>query len=308
MNGGETHTIDVEGDALDRAAEVFRDLGDPTRVGIISAIVSAQRAGETPLTFAELRHRLDIADSGRFNYHLKQLQPRFVQATDDGYEPRYAAIMAHGLVQARTGTSEIPDLEGSVDRPCIVCDGSPKARYASDRLTLECATYGEQILGIPVPPAVAEDRSLDELIEFAETYGLNQLQLAEEGLCPHCYGSMTTTFNSLDESSVDDMPEELIQSVQTQFTCDQCNHTFTIPVRLLVSDHPAVACFHHDHGITLSDLGMLDSWDAISVESATLEGETATLTFELNGDQLTVAIDESLTIWVPTDPDERAQK
>lgn len=281
-------------EAVDRAADVFRELGDPTRVGIIAELVSAQRAGQAPLSFGEIRRRVGVSDSGRFNYHLNQLQPRFVQSVDGGYEPRYAAILAERLVAAPAVSTETVSLEGPVDRPCVLCGDQPHARFTSDRLTVTCATYDEQLLGIPVPPAVAADRSLSGLVDFAEAYGWNQFSMAVEDLCPHCWGPIETAF-SPGEPDVD-IPSEAVSSVQVDFECRRCGHHFTMPLRLVVRDHPAVAGFHYDHGIDLSEHGLLACYEAMAVSSAETDGDHATLAFERDGDSLEVEANDDLEI------------
>lgn len=280
--------------AMDRAADSFRLLGDPTRVTIIAELVAAQRAGETPLSFAEVRHRVGVSDSGRFNYHLKQLQPRFVQTIDDGYAPRYAATLVDGLVTAPAVSSETVTLEGPVDRPCVLCDDPPMARFASDRLSLTCETYDEQLLGMPVPPAVAADRSLAELVDFAEAYGGHQFELAAEGVCPHCWGGVETDLSRGELEG--EYPDDAYVAVQVGFECMQCGHRFTMPLRNILQEHPAVAGFHFDHGIDLSQYGMLDGFGVLAVSAVECHDDRAMLRFDCEGDRLEIEVDDTLEI------------
>lgn len=64
------------------AADVFRLLGDETRLAIVRVLAAA----DEPLRFTTLRERVGAADSGRFNYHLGKLRGELVHETADGYE------------------------------------------------------------------------------------------------------------------------------------------------------------------------------------------------------------------------------
>jgi DNA-binding transcriptional ArsR family regulator len=71
-------------DAVD-PADAFAALGDPLRIDIVRALAAQRR--ESPaadgLGFAALRKQVDVRDSGRFRYHLEQLQEIFVEQRDD---------------------------------------------------------------------------------------------------------------------------------------------------------------------------------------------------------------------------------
>lgn len=297
MNSAEGPPDQEDGSSYDRAADVFRELGDPTRVEIIATLVEAQRAGDGPLSFAELRRRLDVRDSGRFNYHLKQLQPRFVESVEDGYQTRYAGMMAYNLVRAGAAPRESMELEEHSTRPCLLCDESPVARYVSDRVTLTCETYGEQIMGIPVPPEVAKDRTLEGILDFAEVNSWQQLSLALEGFCPYCWGPIGYELEKTEPSSDLEIPEEFEPPVQLHITCERCNHTFNIPLRLAISRHPAVTCFHYDRGIDLSTKDLFGTFSALQVDEEFADSDGgAWIRFEIEGDTLTVEVDEQIQV------------
>ena len=75
-----------ESAALDHAVVepgVFDLLGDDTRFRIVQALHAADDGG--PLPFSRLQERVDVEDSGRFNYHLTRLQGVLVVKREDGY-------------------------------------------------------------------------------------------------------------------------------------------------------------------------------------------------------------------------------
>jgi DNA-binding HxlR family transcriptional regulator len=56
------------------AAEAFEVLGNEIRTAMVLELADAG-----PLSFSELRERVGVTDSGRFNYHLEKLVGRFVR-------------------------------------------------------------------------------------------------------------------------------------------------------------------------------------------------------------------------------------
>lgn len=79
---------------IDAFDDVLSTLGNDTRLRILlelAAVASHDGLG-AGLSFSELRDRVDVADSGRFNYHLDKLQERFVTKEEDQYLARYPGL------------------------------------------------------------------------------------------------------------------------------------------------------------------------------------------------------------------------
>lgn len=85
-------------------------LGDETRMAILRELADAEDA----LPFSELRRRVGISDTGRFNYHLGKLCEYFVRDTDEGYELGHAGTR---IVDAADDAPADPELETA----CPVC-------------------------------------------------------------------------------------------------------------------------------------------------------------------------------------------
>lgn len=283
--------------AVDQAAEAFRTLGDPTRVAIIVELVIAGRSGDAPLSFAELRRRTGIDDSGRFNYHLDQLQPRFVESTDDGYSARYAASLANALVQSRAAPSGSIELETPIDRPCLLCDEPPVAHYGSDRLTIRCETTDEQLMGIPVPPSIAADGTMDDIVSFAEVQGRNHLLHGRQGRCADCWSSVERYVDPVEfPPDAAHHWQSLTPPLQAYFDCDRCQLEFSIPLRVVVGDHPTIVAFHHDHGVAIDGIKTLRDFSAMLVESTEVTDDGAVLMFAADDDRLEVEVDDSFAV------------
>jgi hypothetical protein len=74
------------------------------RVRILRTLADADDA----LSFTELKSRVDAADSGRFNYHLRELCDHFVRESDDGYSLSYRgkSLVIAGASGVSVGDSE----------------------------------------------------------------------------------------------------------------------------------------------------------------------------------------------------------
>ena len=75
-------------------------LSDEVRLGVVLELAAAGATAETgeAVGFADLRTRVGVRDSGRFNYHLRRLCERFVERTDAGYRlTRDGAAVADAL-------------------------------------------------------------------------------------------------------------------------------------------------------------------------------------------------------------------
>ncbi|WP_438267488.1 DUF7347 domain-containing protein [Haladaptatus halobius] len=93
---------------------------------------------EKPLTFSELRERVGIRDTGRFNYHLSKLRERFVRETDDGYDLGHAGervILAASDVDPEIARARAEAPESTADEVCPVCNETECNRLIHVHLT-----------------------------------------------------------------------------------------------------------------------------------------------------------------------------
>lgn len=72
-------------------AEAFKILGNETRLATLIVLWDARDPWDPHdgLSFSEIYERIDVGDSGQFNYHLDKLVPHFVEETEDGYRLTY---------------------------------------------------------------------------------------------------------------------------------------------------------------------------------------------------------------------------
>jgi DNA-binding transcriptional ArsR family regulator len=94
-------------------------LGNEHRIRILRALAAA----DEPLSFSELRQRVGIDDTGRFNYHLNELCGRFVRDGKAGYELGYTGervVLAATDLDPEAATTA----EDSNGGNCPVCGDS----------------------------------------------------------------------------------------------------------------------------------------------------------------------------------------
>lgn len=147
-------------DAMADAA-AFALLGDPTRLEIVTAL---HAAADTPVEFSELYDRVDVGDTGRFNYHRDELVPHFVRRTDAGYELTAAGERVARAVAAGTYTDDPVVDARPIDGDCRECGAETLvAGYRDERFRIECRDCGSLLLGVQVPPSVGRGRDPADL-------------------------------------------------------------------------------------------------------------------------------------------------
>ena len=93
-------------------------LGNETRVAIPRELADAENA----LSFTDLRERVGIRDTGKFNYNLTKLCSCFVRETEGGYELGHAGTRVIDATTPRDDSASGDDPE-AIDESdtCPVC-------------------------------------------------------------------------------------------------------------------------------------------------------------------------------------------
>lgn len=279
---------------FDSAATSFGDLADSTRAEIVVTLARAHYEGETQVTFSELRERLDIRDSGRFNYHLNELQPTFLEKGEDGYRLRHAGFEAYGVIIAGTYEDADVTLSGAVDHTCFVCGRQLTTDYSADRVALYCEEHGG-VVDVPMPPAVIEGLEAETAAKYADNQAKSWVPKLKSGLCPFCWGAIEPRFSVPSPEETDG--ETLIGIV---FECDRCNVGLSHLAASVVAYHPAVIAFHWEHGVDL-DVGPISIHDRLLLDTQHLEEGTDTrarFTFAAEDDTLDVTLTDELEITI----------
>lgn len=228
--------------------EAFGLLGNETRVEILRVIAqeTASKPNRETVAFSEIYDGLDIRDSGQFSYHLDKLLDHFVEQLDSGYRLSYAGWQVVWAIRAGT-FHEAAATEFDAPGTCYACgEAALRARTRNAWLGISCESCDTLLTSNPLPPAVLETRSLEEITHVYDAVVRNRVALVSERVCLQCCGPMeaTITDDTLEEWSVDAIP---------QFTCSYCAYWYHPHFGLLLLDHSTVEAFFSDYGVELAD-------------------------------------------------------
>ncbi|WP_266077117.1 DUF7347 domain-containing protein [Haladaptatus caseinilyticus] len=115
-----TDSAGIDDEIADAAVDALGTLASEHRIAILRELATA----EEPLAFSELRERVGIRDTGRFNYHLTELRERFVRESDGGYELGHAGervILATAGLDAEDATALADAYDSEENGNCAVC-------------------------------------------------------------------------------------------------------------------------------------------------------------------------------------------
>lgn len=226
--------------------DIFGVLANDTRVEILGQL------GETPeavVSFSDLREQVGTADSGRFNYHLKQLQGSFVRNVEDGYTLTHAGQQVVGAIYAGTYTADATVDPVTTGVECPVCETELVAAYGNETATIGCEC------GEPVeyffPPGAVDEFDSEELPAAFYRWRYLDFQRTLAGFCPVCSGRIDGELVLDGEAErtttlPDDAPAE---RAHVGFECRRCGTTRRALATSPALVHPAVGGFLADHGI-----------------------------------------------------------
>jgi len=229
--------------------DAFSAIGNEIRVNILRVLGDAGEA----LSFSEIRSRVEIRDSGQFNYHLNELRDRYIRQTDSGYILTRAGLRVTSAIEASAyAAGEVVGPE-SAATDCPICGADRSVVYEDSAVRLHCSANSNHKWLSPLPPGATEERNLDELVELGTTVNRNYGDLAASGTCPECFGQMERWMRSDEEVSERFGGHEYV----FQAMCEDCGFPFGGSVGSLVTRHPAVVSAYHKHGVNIRERTIL---------------------------------------------------
>lgn len=314
------------GMANERTTNTFSLLANETRLAILLALWEAEEPfseGQWDPTegdfvpFSELRERVDVRDSGRFNYHLGQMEGIFIEKTGNGYHllPTGSKIVRTIIADSAYG-EEI--LEPSpIDLNCWYCGGATAITYQYQRLyhvCLECDggfDLGRKhpsgaLAGTVENPAALTDRTPEEIYAAGETNGFLDFRKRAAGLCPKCTGLIDSWLDVCDDHApTEDEPCSTCgrQSRSTaRSVCTVCKAASTQTIELYSGHHPELIAFAWKHGYDMFDRNT-ETMHWIAQINAEADQEILStdplrlrVTFRSNGDEVQLTYDEKLDV------------
>lgn len=304
--------------------DAFSVLGNETRIQILQILGEA----EEPLSFTELFDGVDERDSGNFTYHLNKLSGHFISGSSEGYDLTQAGSRVIEAILSGAVT-EVPVLEPTrIEKPCSYCGTPILVSYYEEEVQKHCpscdGTYGRErvdrgasepaeygFLGsLDLPPSGVRGRAPMEVLEAAYSWSLLEHFAWAEGICPRCSASIESSVDvceNHDTSNGSCVRCEQRYAVTVQYWCPNChadhggmfvNHLLTVPnllAFLLAHDvnplSPPPRRFSASVWVYEEDIVNTDPFEA-------------SFTFSINGDDLTLTVDDELeVVAVERDPD-----
>jgi hypothetical protein len=270
---------DTPDDTVADAGSAFTTLSHGLRLDILVALWGAQGFS---LSFSELRRAVGERDSGRFTYHLSELEGHFVAATDEGYELQYPGHRVLDAIQSGVFHESATVGPVALDADCRVCGAGLAFEYGTDYVArIRCPDCGERALEWPFDPGGTADRSPGAVVDAFDRRTKLVWSCALDGVCPFCAGRIDRTLaghadetghclgvieglDRYDEYFASDHPATV------SVDCDRCSFYSFVPVGVVLLARPAVIARLHDAGIDtretpLWDLGFVVDADAISL-------------------------------------------
>lgn len=305
-------TSDVDGsdDTTLAPDDAFAVLGNETRMEILQTLGAA----DSPLPFSELRGRVGMLDSGRFNYHLDELVGHFVDRTEDGYELQRAGERVIEAVLSGAVT-ETPEIEPTlIDQSCQYCGGPVGVRYRDEQVTVFCTEctgiYGDSVgeddhghLGtLFLPPAGVEGRAAADLHRAAYIWGGLATMAAVSGVCPRCSAAIDESIDICEDHKVIDGVCESCErryAVHAEFECTNCIYERSGAFGVALLTNTELVAFLTTHGInpvmpsSQSAIGVVTDYDE---EVVSIDPFEARFTFTIDGDALTLTVDDDLSV------------
>jgi len=270
-------------------SEAFALFADETRVAIVEALAERATAeGTDGLTFAELRRAIGVRDAGQFNYHLSKLRDRFVVKRDGKYHARWSALKLVGAIRAGTFTESPGSRTAALEHDCPSCEQSLTGAFDHGLVWMECDEHGK-LFQTSVAPQAAANRSIPELVAFANAETQHDIERAVSGTCSMCSGPM--------QVSTPHRPDH--GTLIVEFDCLSCWMRIQLPVALTVVRHPAVVAHFHERGVDVRK-EPFTSFEFIKDDSLTAvvseEPYRVRVALDSDEDTTTLTLDEVMSV------------
>lgn len=276
-------------------AEAFALVGHEHRVAILRALLAESREGEYPASFARLRERAGIEVSAQFSYHLDELTGHFVRRTDEGYELRYAGWEIATSILAGTYNERAEFGPTPIPGACPECGGADlEAAYREEWFSIRCDACGSRHIRYPLPPGAIESRSLDEVLSAFDRYVRTQMELAQDGVCPGCFGVMEVR-SAAGEADESGFPNDRVAI----YDCQRCGNRLYPPLGLFLLADEHVRRFLRDHGRPPAETPFWEFAFCVSDAGVTVhatEPWQAHVEISVDGETLVVSVDADLRV------------
>lgn len=272
--------------------EVFSTLAHELRIEILMELWNADTAS---LGFAELCDRVDVRDTGKFNYHLDTLTPSFVRRTGEEYALTFAGEQLIGAAVSGVYTdADGTDIESVDAGTCFACDGTSQLDYRNGRAIIKCQDCGSLLGQSPVPPIVVRQADAGKLPQIVSDLMLAQFQTISRGFCLYCGGCLDSTLTV--DTEHDPITHHPMLDVTSE--CRACGNVSHQNIGVMLLDNPTVGAFLFETGFDLLSTYLWEAAPVLNPEVTLLEEDPIRLEliFELSDEALEVVVDSDGTV------------
>lgn len=288
----------------------FKVLGNEIRIQILQTLGDA----DGPLSFTVLRNRIGLKRGGQFNYHLDQLVGHFVTKSDAGYELRApGSRVVKAVLSGAVAESPATERE-KIDQSCQLCGASIVVRYHEDAVETfctECAGMWDRhetgevgYLGRKLlPPAGVADRGSEEMYRAAWIWTNLDFFAIASGLCPSCSAPLGRRVQVCDDHSPED---DLCQvcdhryATRLRVNCTNCILELRGSLPMGVANERGILDFLTDHDLNPlspdSIAPVQQFFSDYDEEILSADPLRAELTFDVEGDSMTLTVDNTLSV------------
>jgi hypothetical protein len=200
----------------------------------------------------------------------------------------------HGSDQAENDDAPFEadeDLADAIDEmdPADVADADMDTE---EMMAAVRRTMGDTVAIVPLPPAAFERRDIEDAIDVGIQIRRNRGQLMADGVCPECRGQFDRQLVKSDQ------PLMTVAGYQVKGICRDCGTVNSGDIRETLLSHPAVSAFFWERGVDVrdrfSDEAVLPTENSVGERST--NPLTLAVTYECDGDELTIVVDETVTV------------
>lgn len=281
----------------------FALLADDVRVRIVNELGAATAEPETGiphLSYAELKERVGIRDSGRFNYHLTKLLGTYVAKADEGYRLRWPGMVLYRTLVAGLLTSDgSPDVgRFPVGATCHRCGDPIEAHLYETLFRVRCWGCDANYADVYLPSNGLTGRSEADLLDAVHRRIRTVFGSMTAGQCPWCAASVSVAIHG----GSDELPslhDTRDLDAYAVYHCTDCTGFQYAPVSQTLVHQPVAIAFYHDHG---RDLTSIPTWElawAVTDQTTTVRGTDPwrfTVRVPLDDETLVADLDADLSV------------
>ncbi|WP_254864424.1 helix-turn-helix domain-containing protein [Halovivax gelatinilyticus] len=287
-------------DELD-AETAFSLLADETRVAIVRELGAATASPETGiphLSYAELQARVDIRDSGRFNYHLTKLLGNYVAKESDGYRLRWPGMVLYRTLVAGLLTEEASALDDtSVGTDCHRCGEPIEISLYETLVRVRCRACDATYTDIYLPSHGLTDRGVEDLVPAVHRRSRTILGAMTAGQCPWCARAVSPDVH--DGGPLPSHHDTRDLDAYAVYHCTDCTGFQYAPVSQVLCFEPVAIAFYHDRGYDLTAIPAWElGWAVTDRTTDVLERDPwrFSVCVPLDGEELVVELDQRLDV------------